>query len=130
MSNYDKLSPREAFLVERERLRALRMETALKNALSEYSRVKKSYEVAQEEVDILKNELSNSIKENQRIRKATEAISDSTITLILAMLDEETFSEVKTALRKGLHPDKHGDLSDAAQHAMGNIFSIIEEQLK
>lgn len=130
MAVHNAQTPREKLLVERERQRALRIEVALKNALLEYSRVKKSYDVAVEENDALKAELANSVKHAKRLEKATMAISDNTITLILAMLDQETFSEVKTALRKAIHPDKHGGLSEQAKHAMGNIFTVIEEQLK
>lgn len=130
MAGHDNLTNREKFLVERERLRALRLEDTVKKAVKVASDYKKAYESLRDENGTLKKSLANTAKTAKRLEKGIASSNRIDIASVLATLDEETFLEVKTALRKSVHPDKHNDISSKAKNALGNIFYFIEELFK
>lgn len=130
MVGHKAITPRERFLVDRERERVKRQDGVIKRAMHEITRWKSSSQGLKKENEELKKELVTVMNSNKRITKAVNSSNGNSLVVELAKIDDEILKEVRTALRKSLHPDKHPGLSWQANKALGNIFHLMEELCK
>lgn len=128
MVAYKPETTREKILVERERKRVWQQDVALKNAVRVASNYKDAYDNIKKELDELKRASASLAKDKKRMEKAIRDSDSIDIAIVLAGLSPQAHVEVKTALRKSTHPDKHM-VSQEAKAALGNIFHILEDML-
>ena len=126
----EKLDFRTQSLIKRERDRALRMEDPVKRAVRLVEHYKTNYENTKKELEEVKKQLVEAQKRNKRLDDAVNLTDSNTFSLIFAKLDSITHKEIKSAIRKALHPDKMRSLSDKAKRVMGEVFYVMEGYLK
>ena len=124
MFDYKPTNSREKILVERERSRALQMETSLKKAVNIASNYKTAYENTKKELDELKKQVGKLEKSKPQVN------SDKGIGLTISTLMDKDKKTLQNVLRKALHPDKNNGLANEVKNALGAILFFIEKEFE